>query len=52
MCNAMSLKEAIKKAKGIKRTGVKLFVELSGSLEDPINRTMKKSNELLRKLDA
>ena len=51
-CN-LSLNEAIKKAVYIKNSGgiPPLYVKLSNSLQDTINRTNQKSNQLINKLN-
>ncbi len=53
MCNNISLYEAMVIAKKIKMAGglETLYVELSGSLQDHINKTIYESNELIKKLD-
>ena len=51
MSNDISLNEAVKKAIKIKKSGGQpLYVELSNSIQDPINRVIQKSNELINKL--
>ena len=50
--NDISLKQAIKEAKGLKKHGGvgRIYVELSNSMQDSINKAINKSNELLNKL--
>jgi hypothetical protein len=48
-----SLSESIKKAVNIKNSGgiPPLYVKLSNSLQDPLNKTREKSNQLINKLN-
>lgn len=49
----MDTSESIKKAKEIKKLGGvgKIYVGLSDSPQDPLSKSIQKSNELIRKLD-